>query len=56
LPAETGTDPAKAREARHQAAIQAMEKILTPEQYELYQKQDAQRTELFGARSRGGPP
>jgi hypothetical protein len=49
-------DPAKAWEAQHQLTLQAMEKILTPEQYELYQKQDAQRTELFGKRGPGGAP
>jgi hypothetical protein len=56
-PAAPGdTEAAKAREAQHQATLTAMEKILTPEQFELYQKQDAQRTELFGNRGPGGPP
>ena len=53
-PAE-GSDQAKAWEEQRQATLSAMEKILTPEQYELYQKQDAQRTEVFGNRGPGGP-
>lgn len=54
-PAATSADPAKAWEEQRAATLAAMSEILSPEQYELYQKQEAERVKLFGNRGPGGP-
>lgn len=57
-----GGDPAKYFEERQKVTLEAMKQILTPEQYELYSKQEEERSTLFrngggfGRGFGGGPP
>jgi len=48
-----GGDVQKAFEERQKTTLEGMQNILTPEQYELYSKQEAERSALF--RNSGGP-
>lgn len=64
--AAEGGDPAKYFEERQKTALEAMKQILTPEQYELYSKQEEERSTMFrngggfggprGGFGGGGPP
>lgn len=47
-----GGDPAKYFEERQKTTLEAMKQILTPEQYELYSKQEEERSTMF--RNGGG--
>lgn len=59
-----GGDVQKAFEERQKATLEGMQSILTPEQYELYSKQEEERATLFRnaggfggfGRGPGGPP
>ena len=63
--AAQGGDVQKAFEERQKTTLEGMQAILTPEQYELYSKQEEERSALFrsgggfggfGGPPRGGPP
>ena len=59
-----GGDVQKAFEEQQKVTLEAMQQILTPEQYELYSKQEEQRAAMFregggfglGGRGGFGPP